>query len=330
MRLLKQSTAYNLEVFMTDSADHISGKASLTLTITASKDGAAFASITPTVTDLGSGWYNLALTTTHTNTVGDFALHITSTGADPSDLVMQVRANVLGDTLASNVLQWNSTNVATPDTAGYPKITVKTGTGTGELDITSGVVKGNLVQILGTALTETVGQIAGGFKKLFDVASPVFTLLSTVQTGDSFARLGAPTLATISADLAAAKSETDTILAAVDTEIATLQTDVTTIKNKTNNLPEGIQKNTALSNFTFFMADSSDHVTGKTTLTVTGQRSKDGGAFANLDNTASIAEISNGFYKINLTANDLNADVVALRFTATGADATVLLIKTEV
>jgi len=49
----------------------------------------------------------------------------------------------------------------------------------------------NLVQILGTALTETVsGYLAAGFKKLLDVATPVFTLASIIQTGDSYSRIG--------------------------------------------------------------------------------------------------------------------------------------------
>lgn len=65
------------------------------------------------------------------------------------------------------------------------------GTGTGQLDFTSGVVKANLVQILATALTETAGQIAGAFKKLFDVAAPTLTCLDINQTGDSYARIGA-------------------------------------------------------------------------------------------------------------------------------------------
>jgi hypothetical protein len=82
---LTQSTAFNRPIFMVGAADHISGLAGLTLTITVSKDGGAFASITPTVTDLGSGWYNLALTTTHTNTLGALAFHITGTAADPLD-----------------------------------------------------------------------------------------------------------------------------------------------------------------------------------------------------------------------------------------------------
>lgn len=40
----------------------------------------------------------------------------------------------------ADVTAWNSAAVATPDTAGYPKVTIKDGTGTGELDTTSGGV----------------------------------------------------------------------------------------------------------------------------------------------------------------------------------------------
>jgi len=89
---LDQSTAFERPIFMVDETDHISGLVGLTLTITAGKAGAAFASITPTVTDLGNGWYNLTLTTTHTNTVGALAFHITGTGADPLDFADQVVA----------------------------------------------------------------------------------------------------------------------------------------------------------------------------------------------------------------------------------------------
>lgn len=101
MGLLKLSTARNKMVFMVDETDHITGLASLTLTITASKDGAAFASITPTVTDRGSGWYNLALTTSHSDTLGDLALHITSTGADPLDVAWEVVTDLPGLSVAS-------------------------------------------------------------------------------------------------------------------------------------------------------------------------------------------------------------------------------------
>lgn len=79
-------------VFMANSTDHVTGKASLTLTITASKDGGAYASISPTVTERGDGMYSLTLTTSHTDTLGDLALHITGTGADPTDVIFQVVA----------------------------------------------------------------------------------------------------------------------------------------------------------------------------------------------------------------------------------------------
>jgi hypothetical protein len=57
-------------------------------------------------------------------------------------------------------------------------VLLSSGTGTGQIDITSGVVKSNLAQILGTALTETAGLIAAGFKKFFNVASPAGTVNS--------------------------------------------------------------------------------------------------------------------------------------------------------
>jgi hypothetical protein len=96
MSLLKQSTARNKMGFMVDETDHVTGLAGLTLTITASKDGAAFASISPTVTDRGNGWYNIALTSSHTDTLGDLALHVTSTGADPLDLQYDVVTDLPG------------------------------------------------------------------------------------------------------------------------------------------------------------------------------------------------------------------------------------------
>jgi hypothetical protein len=97
MALVKQSTARNRMVFMTDETDHVSGLPGLTLTITASKNGAAFASISPTVTDRGDGWYNLAYTTSHSDTLGDLALHITATGADPLDLLDEVVVKLPGE-----------------------------------------------------------------------------------------------------------------------------------------------------------------------------------------------------------------------------------------
>jgi len=101
MREIDQSTAANVMVLMVDSTDHVTGKTGLTLTITASKDGGAFASISPTVTERGSGWYNVALTASHTDTIGDLALHITGTAADPSDFKVLVKTAEAKDATVS-------------------------------------------------------------------------------------------------------------------------------------------------------------------------------------------------------------------------------------
>lgn len=110
-------------------------------------------------------------------------------------------------------------------------------------------------------------------------------------------------------------------------QIAAVQRDVTAIKLKTDNLPDGVLKNTALDNFTFFMADSIDHISGKLGLTVTCERSLNGLAFEACDNSAT--ELSNGVYIIDLTADDMNGDTVTLRFSATGADDRIITMVTQ-
>lgn len=113
-------------------------------------------------------------------------------------------------------------------------------------------------------------------------------------------------------------------LATVDTNVDSILVDTTQIKA---DLPSQITKNTALANFPFFMVDATDLSTPETGLTVTAQRSIDGAAFALCAN--SVVEVSNGWYKINLAAADLNGDTVALRFTASGAATRNVTIVTQ-
>lgn len=95
--VLKVSTAVNVTVVMIDSTNHITGKTGLTLTIRASKAGGAFAAITPTVTELEGGVYKLAFTTSHTDTLGELRLRVTSSGADESDPIWQIVTLLPGD-----------------------------------------------------------------------------------------------------------------------------------------------------------------------------------------------------------------------------------------
>jgi hypothetical protein len=60
------------------------------------------------------------------------------------------QASVSGGRMNADTLYWNGSAVAAPDTAGYPKITIKSGTGTGEVSLTSGIPAVNVTQIDGS------------------------------------------------------------------------------------------------------------------------------------------------------------------------------------
>lgn len=113
-------------------------------------------------------------------------------------------------------------------------VLLSAGTGAGQLDFTSGVVKSNLVQILATALTETAGLLAGGFKKFFNVVAPTLTCLGVDQTGDNFARLGAPAGASVSADVAAINAKTTNLPAAPASTTNITAGTMTTVTTLTN------------------------------------------------------------------------------------------------
>lgn len=86
--IIKQSTAViHIPFFMTDSADHISGKTGLAPTVTLSKNTAAFGAAAGAITEISSGWYKLAANATDSNTLGMLALHATAAGADACDML---------------------------------------------------------------------------------------------------------------------------------------------------------------------------------------------------------------------------------------------------
>jgi len=118
IKVLKKSTSTVITILMVDESDHITGKTGLSagLTIYASKAGGAPAVITPTVTELSAanvpGVYALTLTADHVNTLGDLQLHITGSGADPTDLWFTVSTMLIDDVyneLDSRIgIIWNS------------------------------------------------------------------------------------------------------------------------------------------------------------------------------------------------------------------------------
>lgn len=91
-------------------------------------------------------------------------------------------------------------------------------------------------------------------------------------------------------------------------------------------IASSIKKNQALTGFMFLMTNSTSHAP-QTGLAVTAQRSLAGAGFAPCANA--VTELSNGIYKIDLAAADLNAADVMLRFTAAAADDLNILIITQ-
>ena len=99
------------------------------------------------------------------------------------------------------------------------------------------------------------------------------------------------------------------------------------IKTDTDGIDDlAINKNAAFSNFEFLMVATSDGRTPVLGLTVTGQRSIDGAAFANVSGV--IAEVSNGIYQFDALAADTNGDVITWRFSSATADDTFITFKT--
>lgn len=119
-------------------------------------------------------------------------------------------------------------------------VLLSAGTGTGQLDFTSGVVKSNLVQILATALTETAGYLAAGFKKFFNIASPTstmnqITLVDTTTTNTDMRGTDSAALASELAKVPKSDGSTTwnaTAVAQVQSGLAT-STEVTAIQNNT-------------------------------------------------------------------------------------------------
>lgn len=148
-------------------------------------------------------------------------------------------------------------------------------------------VRSNMVAILGTALTETAGLIAAGFKKFFNIGTPTGTLNSLPDAVPG-ANGGLPT-----------------------TNGTKINQTVDLVTNQIQ-----IKKNAALANFAFPMFDSAGALT--TGLTVTVVLRKDSGSFAAATNSAT--EIgTTGWYTIDFAAADLNATVIAFSATAVGA-----------
>jgi hypothetical protein len=162
--ILKQSTAVNVIIGpFVDSANGDDEETGLTIAqadVRLSKNAGADAQKNDNTTCAheGDGFYMCELDATDTNTVGQLTLWVHVAGALAVRHDFQIVEEAVYDQLFGasalgyianapvSVAQWNGSNVASPDTAGYPKVTIKSGTGTGEISLSSGgvSVRGNI------------------------------------------------------------------------------------------------------------------------------------------------------------------------------------------
>lgn len=180
---LKQSTSITVKVgpFL-DEDDGKTVEGSLTITqpdVRLSKNGGAFAqkNAAQTLTHDENGYYGLALNATDTGTLGRLTVHIHESGALPVwHEFMVVPANVWdsffgADTLQADVTQIGGVAQSATDLKHFADSGYDPGTS----------------KVQGVVLTDTCTTLTG----------------HTAQTGNNYTRLGAPTGASVSDDIAA-------------------------------------------------------------------------------------------------------------------------------
>ena len=272
----------------------------VTGTVTAVATATALWSLALSATETQGRFLSVRILDAATKAVEDQALFFQTYGNSSASIVR----NISTDPATANVTQWSGTSVATPDTAGYPKVTVKSGTGTGEINLSSGVADADMVKV------STDATAANNLEAILD------------GTGGAtlYATLYGSVLGSVTGSVA---SVTGNVGGNVAGNVVGSVASVTAAVGITSN----IKKNQALAKFPFILTDSSTHlpVAGKTP-TVT--RSLDGAAFA-AGNLANVAELSDGVYTVDFAAGDLNANVVILKATAAGCDTTLRDIITS-
>lgn len=212
---LRQSTA-SQEVplgYFLDSTDGNTEETALTIAntdIKLHKTGATtLASKTSGgATHMSNGLYYAVLDATDTDTAGSMIVycHVAGALATRSECVVlpaQVYDSlILGtDLLDTNTAQWLGTACATPTVAGVPEVDVTHISGDAQSatdlkDFADAGYDPSTNKVQGVVLVDTLTTYTG----------------NTVQTGDSYTRLGAPSGASMSADVAAIKSDTAAIL----------------------------------------------------------------------------------------------------------------------
>ncbi len=116
---VKQSTAITVPVFAHDAnGDAVTGLLDAGFTKRISKNGAAFAAMTVTITEMENGWYSLPLSTAHTDTLGLLTITLLHGSAKQINLQFRVHASLPDDLALASVC--TEARLAELDAANLP------------------------------------------------------------------------------------------------------------------------------------------------------------------------------------------------------------------
>lgn len=172
------------------------------------------------------------------------------------------------------------------------QVKVQAGVASGQIDAASGIVRANLVMVDSTTLTSHASGKA---------PADVLMISGTTQTARD---IGA------------------SVLVSPGTGVGQLDLNGGAIKLQSN-----FKKNVAFNNFMFLMTDSTTHLPA-TSKTVTATRAIDGGNFG-AGTLSAVTEIGSGVYGVNFGAGDLNGSNIMLVPVSQGCDLKFIEIVTD-
>jgi hypothetical protein len=173
-----------LLVSSSDKTSPVTGATVGSITIKLSENGASFNTLTsPTIAELGNGWYIWTPLSTDLNTLGFAAINITYAGAEPVDLLVQV---VAFDPYAVTNLGLTNLSNAVPTTAQITSAITSTNVpqivNGGPIDTTGGLING--VLLVYTLDESAVAQITTSLGSSFgSIQSSITSLTGITRTG---------------------------------------------------------------------------------------------------------------------------------------------------
>lgn len=212
-----------------NDGDLVTGAAGLDSEV--SKDAGSFADCTNEATEIAtsSGIYYLDLTATEMNadTVA-IIVKTSTTDAKTTPIILYPQDNGLDRNV--NITHWNGTAVASPDTAGYPVVTIKDGTGQGEIALTSGAIDN--VTLVATTTTNTDMRGTDSALLASNYTAPLSAAAVNAEVDTALSDYDAPTRAELTSDINSVITEVN----ANETKLDTIDSNVDAILVDTNEL----------------------------------------------------------------------------------------------